>query len=24
VAGTLVTCPADTCGSQDGLADLGD
>lgn len=23
-AGTLVTCPADTCGSQDGLADLGD
>ncbi len=24
VAGTLVTCPADTCGSQDGLANLGD
>ena len=23
-AGTLVTCPADTCGSQDALADLGD
>ena len=22
-AGTLVTCPADTCGSQDGLADAG-
>jgi basic membrane protein A and related proteins len=23
-AGTLETCPADTCGSQDALADLGD
>lgn len=23
-AGTLVTCPADTCGSQDGLAGLSD
>jgi basic membrane protein A len=23
-AGTLETCPTDTCGSQDGLADLGD